>query len=138
MQKKAVCAAHCLIPYRHSDGAFNLVGTETSCTNVYMARSTLDNRLDALDVGLPHSIGASVGVRDLDAERHTLAANITLCHQLHLQSNGQIPNSDTPTSIGLYDSRFHLKMQEKFTKIQKFFVRAVFPKNRLSFAAPAG
>ncbi len=73
-----MCAAHCLIPYRHSDGAFNLVGTETSCTNVYMARSTLDNRLDALDVGLPHSIGASVGVRDLDAERHTLAANITL------------------------------------------------------------
>ena len=86
-----MCSAHCLIPYRHSDGAFNLVGTETSCTNVYMARSTVDNRLDALDIGLPHSVGTSVGVGDLDTESHALAANIALSHQLHLQSIGEIP-----------------------------------------------
>ena len=60
------------------DGTFNLVGTETSCTNVYMARSTIDNRLHALDIGLPHSVGASVGVRNLNAESNALAANIAL------------------------------------------------------------
>ena len=60
------------------DGTFNLVGTETSCTNVYMARSTIDNRLYALDIGLPHSVGASVGVGNLNAESNALAANIAL------------------------------------------------------------
>ena len=62
------------------DGAFNLVGTETSCTDVYMARSTIDNCLNAFYVGLPHSVCTSVGMRDLDAESHTLAADIALCH----------------------------------------------------------
>lgn len=62
------------------DGAFNLVGTETSSTDIYMARSTIDNRLDTLYIGLPHSVAASVGVRNLNAERHALAANIALSH----------------------------------------------------------
>ena len=49
-----------------------------------MARSTVNNRLDALDVGLPHPIGTSVGVGNLNSERNTLAANIALSHWLHL------------------------------------------------------
>ena len=63
-----------------SDGTFNLVGTETSCTDVYMARSTVDNRLDALHIGLPHSVGPSVGMGDLNAKGNALAANIALSH----------------------------------------------------------
>ena len=65
---------------RFVDGAFNLVGTETSCTDVHMARSTVDNRLHALDIGLPHSVGTSVRTGDLDAEGNALAADIALCH----------------------------------------------------------
>ena len=63
-----------------SDGTLNLVGTETSCTDVYMARSTIDNRLHALDIGLPHSVGTSVGVGNLNTKGNALAANIALCH----------------------------------------------------------
>ena len=63
-----------------SDGTFNLVGTETSCTDVYMARSTVDNRLDTLDIRLPSSVGASVRMGDLDPKSNALAANIALSH----------------------------------------------------------
>jgi hypothetical protein len=71
-----------------SDGPLNLVGTEASGTSVHMARSTIDNRLDALDVGLPGTVGTSVGVGNLNAEGHALATIITLSHSLHLLSPG--------------------------------------------------
>ena len=49
-----------------------------------MARRTVNNCLYTLDIGLPHPVGASVRVRNLDAERNTFAANIALSHWLHL------------------------------------------------------
>ena len=85
-----MCSRTLLISASLSDSPLNLVGAETSRTNVYMAGSTVDDRLDALDIGLPHSVGTSVGVGDLDTESHALAANIALSHQLHLQSIGDI------------------------------------------------
>ena len=69
-----------------SDSAFNLIGTEASCTDVDMAGRTIDDCFHALHVGRPGSVGTSVRVRDLDAERNTLAAKIALCQLLHLQS----------------------------------------------------
>ena len=51
---------------------------------MHMARSTVNNSLNALDVGLHRTIGTSVGVRDIDTESHALAADIALCHLLHL------------------------------------------------------
>ena len=67
-----------------SDGPLDLVGTETSGTGVHMARSTIDDSLDPLDVGLPGAVGASVGVGNLNAEGNTLTTIITLSHSLHL------------------------------------------------------
>ena len=64
--------------------ALNLVGTQASRTDVNMARSTVNNRLHTLDIGLPHPVGTSVGVGHLDPKRNTLAANIALSHWLHL------------------------------------------------------
>ena len=64
----------------------NLVGTEASGTSVHMARSTVDNRLDPLDIGLPCTVGTSVRVGDLDTKSHALATVITLRHSLHLLS----------------------------------------------------
>ena len=55
-----------------------------------MAGRPVNDCLNALDIGLPHSVGTSVGVRDFDTESHALAANIALSHQLHLQSIGEI------------------------------------------------
>ena len=62
------------------DGALNLVGTQTSGTSVHMARSTVDNSLDPLHIGLPGTIGTSVGVGDLDTKSNALATIITLRH----------------------------------------------------------
>ena len=63
-----------------SDGALNLVGAEASGTSVHMAGSTVNDSLDALDVGLPCTVGTSVGVRNLNTKGHALAAKITLSH----------------------------------------------------------
>ena len=68
------------------DGALNLVGTQTSGTSVHMAGSTVDNCLNALDVGLPGTVGTSVGVGDLNTKGNALATIITLRHSLHLPS----------------------------------------------------
>ena len=62
------------------DGPLNLVGTEASGTSVHMARSTVDNRLDTLHIGLPGTVGTSVGVGNLDTEGNALATIITLRH----------------------------------------------------------
>ena len=65
-----------------SDSALNLVGAEASGTCVNMAGSSIDDSLDALDVGLPCTVGTSVGVRDLNAEGHALTTKITLSHYI--------------------------------------------------------
>ena len=100
---------------RGSDGALHLVGAETSGTDVDMARSTVDDRLDTLDIGLPHSVGTSVGMGDLDTERNALAANIALCHLLHLQSVEKSRNNAL-RGIGCYHSRNQSEMQVKIKK----------------------
>ena len=71
---------HRFVYRRELDGPLNLVGTEASGTSVHMAGSTVDNRLNALDIGLPGTIGTSVRVGDLDTKSHTLATVITLRH----------------------------------------------------------
>ena len=63
-----------------SDGALNLVGAEASGTCVNMAGSSVNDSLDALDVGLPCTIGTSVGMGNLDTKGHALATKITLSH----------------------------------------------------------
>ena len=63
-----------------SDGPLNLVGTEASGTSVHMARGTIHNGLNPLYIGLPGSIGTSVGVGDLNTKGNALATIITLRH----------------------------------------------------------
>ena len=66
------------------DGPLNLVRTEASGTSVHMAGSTIDNSLDTLHIGLPSTIGASVGVGNLDTKGNALIAKLALSHPLHL------------------------------------------------------
>ena len=68
------------------DSPLNLVRTEASGTSIHMARSTVNDSLDPLHIGLPGTIGTSVGVGNLNAEGNALTTIITLCHSLHLQS----------------------------------------------------
>jgi UDP-N-acetylenolpyruvoylglucosamine reductase len=69
-----------------SDSALNLVGAEASGTCVNMAGSSVDHSLNALNVGLPGTVGTSVGVRNLDTKGYALTTKITLSHSLHLPS----------------------------------------------------
>ena len=79
-EKTVLRLQHRSIYCRELDGPLNLVGTEASGTSVHMARSSIDNSLDTLDIGLPGTIGTSVGVGHLDTEGNALATIITLCH----------------------------------------------------------
>ena len=49
-----------------------------------MLGGTIDDRLDATDVGLPGAVGTSVRVGDLNTKGHALVAKLALCHPLHL------------------------------------------------------
>ena len=50
-----------------------------------VAGRTLYDRFDALDIGLPCTIGTTVRVRDLNTKCNALAADFAFCHSwLHL------------------------------------------------------
>ena len=85
-----------------------------------MARSTVDNRLDTLHIGLPGTVGTSVGVGNLDTKGNALTTIITLRHSLHLPS---VKNH----SLGALSQalKYHIrngrKMQVFFEKNFSFF-----------------
>ena len=51
---------------------------------MYSARSTVNDSLNLLNVGLVSSVAASVRVGYLDTEGNALAADFALCHLKHL------------------------------------------------------
>ena len=67
-----------------SDRAGNLAGTQATGAGVDPFGGTGHHRLDALDIGLPGTVGAAMGMGNLNAERHALTANIAFCQLLHL------------------------------------------------------
>ena len=103
----------------NSDGALDLIGAEASGTSVHMAGSSVHDSLNALDVGLPCTIGTSVGVGDLDTEGYALATKITFRHLLHLPS-GCLLNKLRPLQALDYDTRLFPKMQALFSKFFDF------------------
>ena len=104
-----------------SDSAFNLIGTEASCTDVDMAGRTIDDCFHALHVGLPSSVGASVGMGHLNAERNTLAANIALCQTAAPPIIGKIVKIASTHDAAKYITRVLPEMQEKNYKKIYFF-----------------
>ena len=88
-QTKKTSRKACLICMSISsklDRAFNLIGTEASCTDIDMAGGTVNDRLHALNVRLPRPICTPMRMGNLNTESNTLTANIALCQLLHLQS----------------------------------------------------
>ena len=62
----------------HSAGDLTAAQAASACIN--MLGTAVHDGLDALHIRLPGTVGASVGVADLDAEGHVLLAKLTLCH----------------------------------------------------------
>ena len=84
-----------------------------------MAGSTVNDSLDALDVGLPCTVGTSVGVGNLDTEGHALAAKITLSH--FIAPPIWVIIIVRPSQALRYDTRLSAKKQALFYKIFSFF-----------------
>ena len=66
------------------DSAGYFAGTQATGAGVDPFGGTGHHRLDALDIGLPGTVGAAMGMGNLNAERHALTANIAFCQLLHL------------------------------------------------------
>ena len=64
----------------HSAG--DLAAAQAASASVNVRGGTVYDGLDALHIGLPCTVGASVGVADFDAECHILITKLTLCHEL--------------------------------------------------------
>ena len=60
--------------------AGDLAGTQATGAGVNPLRRTVDDGLDALDIGLPSAVRTSVRVGYANTECYTLAAEITFCH----------------------------------------------------------
>lgn len=112
---RLACSLACL----RSARTLNLVGTQASCADIYMARSTVNDCLDTFDVGLPCTVRTSVRMGDLDTECYALAADIAFCHRMHLLAAWKIrfTRYKAPTSI-LTDCVGNCK--HFFGKIRKF------------------
>ncbi len=67
----------------NSDCSCNLVGTETTRTNINGFRSTVYHGFDSSDIWLPCSVGFSVGVGHIVTEHNTFSANTAFCHDSH-------------------------------------------------------
>ena len=93
--------------FDHLDSAGNFTGTQAPGTNIHMARRTIDQSLHALDVGLPGTIGAVMGVGNLDPERDALTAEITFGHDINLLAGRNCISKD----IFEYSSRKELGNQ---------------------------
>ena len=65
-----------------SHSAGDLTRTEASGADIDMAGGPVHDRLDALHIGLPSTVGAPVGVRHLNAKGNALVAKLTFCHKL--------------------------------------------------------
>ena len=104
------------------DGALNLVGAEASGTCVNMAGSSIHDCLNALDVGLPCTVGTSVGVRDLDTEGYALTTKITLSHSIAPPIECLLNKLRLSQALE-YDSKLSGKMQAFFSKFFVFLKR---------------
>lgn len=122
-------------------GALNLVGAEASRTDVNMAGSAVNDSLDALHVRLPRTVGTSVGVRNLDAKRDTLAAKIALCQLLHLQSSQNHALDRAKRRLYIIAKKSQ-ECKGKIEKCKKIFLLAIFPnlleKSAKTVAKPTG
>ena len=61
------------------DRSGDLTGTHTPGTNINMAGGTVNDRLHTFHIGFPSPIGTPMRVRDLNAERNALIAELALC-----------------------------------------------------------
>ena len=81
-QEKSTGISLCFFVLAGSDSAGNFARTEAMSAHIDVLRGAVDDRLHALHVGLPGTIGAAVGVGHLNAEHDALVTKFTFSHSL--------------------------------------------------------
>lgn len=94
-KEKNCAVGHSSCVYDDSDGTGNLAGTQATGAGIDSFWGTVHHRLDALNIGFPSAIGTTVGMGNLNAERHTFTANIAFCQFLHLLVSHRTVNPGT-------------------------------------------
>ena len=97
----------------HSAG--DLAAAQAAGAGVDVGGGPVDDGLDALHVRLPGTVGASVGVGNLNTESNALTTVITLRHSLHLQSE-MITQKLRPNQALKYCTKLIQKNQVFFSK----------------------
>ena len=69
-----------IISVLHSAG--DLAAAQAASADVNMLGRAVHDGLDALHIGLPGTVGSSVGVGDLNTKSHALISEFALCHLL--------------------------------------------------------
>ena len=62
----------------HSAGDLAAAQAASACVNVL--GTSVHDGLDALHIGLPSTVGASVGMGNLNTKGYALVAKLTFCH----------------------------------------------------------
>ena len=88
----------------------DLAGTEAAGAHIDVLGSTVNHSLNALDVGLPGTVGAAVGVGDLNTEGHALTTELTFGHIYK-----------PPRWLKLYFYSNHIILTERNKKIKSEF-----------------
>ena len=81
-QEKSTGISLCFFVLAGSDSAGNFARTEASGADVHMSGSSIHDRLHALHVRLPGTVGAAVRVGHLNAEHDALVTKFTFSHSL--------------------------------------------------------
>ena len=63
-----------------SDGPGHLAAAEAASASVNVLRGTVNDGLNALDIGLPGTVAPTMRMAHLNAEGHALVAELTLSH----------------------------------------------------------
>ena len=95
----------------HSAG--DLAAAQAACACIDMLGTSVHDRLDALHIGLPSTVGASVGMGNLNTKGYALVAKLTFCHKLkHLLACVWLPDIFRQL---INNSRTQRQLQEKFS-----------------------
>ena len=60
--------------------SFNPAGLQAACANVHAPCTTVDFTFNASDVGIPDTVGSSMGMAYVVTEMSAFATNIAFCH----------------------------------------------------------
>ena len=114
--------------------AGDLSGTQAAGAGVHTLGRTVNDRLHAADVGLPATVGPSVGVGHTDTKGNSLATIFTLCHcsappfvtptsgrTKHSLCEGRIPPQSNASILADIDE----KIKCFFQGLQNIFILAV-------------